>query len=405
MKKLLLLLCLVAFFPVCCRGNAALADTLKRETIFGHDPGSAKGHDLDPIYSRIEKLREELDQRLHDTVPVESRNWWTLLKHGQLHMDDTTVQWPRFLGFCVKVYNWGNIAFNGTDTAYVVGTGKRWKARLVNDYWDDGYALNIDRKMSMLMSGSVYSNLGAYLQYMAVSVGYSIDLTHLITKRPINHKRFEFGFSCARFNAEVYYQENTGGSYIRKFGDYNNGRLFRMAFPGVTMYKYGLNGYYIFNNKRYSYGAAYGFSKIQKRNQGSWMAGFTYTNLDVKLDLRQIDARLMPYLTVPALPYRFHYDSYCLTGGYGHNFVLNPHLLLNLTLMPAVGIAHCYEDSLEGTGSMLAMSGMASASLTYNLKNFFVCAIARGNGNWYRSDRYSFFSPVGTASANVGYRF
>lgn len=372
----------------------------RRETIFGRDPGLATGLERDWA-----RAREYVDTHVLDTTPTTSRNWWQLMKRGRLSMTDTTVEWPRFLKFCVDVYNWGNVAFNGTDTAWVVGTGKRWKARLVNDYWDDGYALNIDRRMSMLLTGRLYASLGAYLQYMAVSVGYSFDLTHALTNRPVNHKRLEFGFSCARFNAEIYYQDNTGGAYVRKFGHYNNGRLFRMEFPGVSMYKFGFNGYYIFNNKRYSYGAAYGFSKIQKKNAGSWMAGFTYTNLDVNLDMRRLNPQLMPYLTVPAENYKFHYRSYCLTGGYGYNFVLNKHLLLNLTLMPAVGLANCYEDSLEGTGSMLALSGVAMGSLTYNLGNFFICGIGRLSGNMYHSDRYEFWSPVGTASANIGIRF
>lgn len=70
-------------------------------------------------------------------------NWWiNRIRSGTHSMADTTVIYPRFVGFCVDVYNWANKAFNYYDSEYVEGTGKRWKARLVNDNWFDSYAMD-----------------------------------------------------------------------------------------------------------------------------------------------------------------------------------------------------------------------------------------------------------------------
>ncbi|MDE5846487.1 MAG: hypothetical protein K2H71_03980, partial [Muribaculaceae bacterium] len=65
----------------------------------------------------------------------ENRNWWYLFRKGKLKMDDPTVKWPKFLGFCVKIYNWGDRVFSSTDPDYVEGTGKKWRARILNDNW------------------------------------------------------------------------------------------------------------------------------------------------------------------------------------------------------------------------------------------------------------------------------
>ncbi len=159
------------------------------------------------------------------TDSIESRDWWNLLKKGQLNLADTTVIYPRFLGFCVNVYNWADKTFNSYDTDYVTGTGRRWKARVVSDNWVDSYYLNIEKKMPVRMMSDLYCNAGAYIQYMAVSVGYSLDMSNIIGNKPSNHKKLEFGFNCARFNAEFHYWENTGGTFIRPFGQFNNGRL------------------------------------------------------------------------------------------------------------------------------------------------------------------------------------
>lgn len=239
------------------------------------------------------------------TDSIESRDWWNLLKKGQLNLADTTVIYPRFLGFCVNVYNWADKTFNSYDTDYVTGTGRRWKARVVSDNWVDSYYLNIEKKMPVRMMSDLYCNAGAYIQYMAVSVGYSLDMSNIIGNKPSNHKKLEFGFNCARFNAEFHYWENTGGTFIRTFGKFNNGRLIKKTFPGAAQKTIGINAYYFFNNRKFAMGAAYNFSKFQKRSAGSAIIGFNYNNLDITMDLNQIPDELKPYLTIDPHIYRF----------------------------------------------------------------------------------------------------
>ena len=67
-------------------------------------------------------------RRAEPTDSIESRDWWNLLKKGQLNLADTTVIYPRFLGFCVNVYNWADKTFNSYDTDYVTGTGAQMES-------------------------------------------------------------------------------------------------------------------------------------------------------------------------------------------------------------------------------------------------------------------------------------
>ena len=150
-------------------------------------------------------------------------------------MTDTTVIYPRFIKFCVDVYNWGDHLFNSYDPEYVVGTGKRWKARIVSDNWVDSYAMTLPRGLHTWMLSDLYSNIGAYLQYMAVSYGYTYDISNMFGGSSTDHKKMEFGFNCARFNAEIYYQENTGGTNLRRFGKYQNGHIIKERFRGLNL--------------------------------------------------------------------------------------------------------------------------------------------------------------------------
>ncbi len=345
-----------------------------------------------------------------DTIPgyrmSESERWWlNRLKAGKLDLNDTTVRYPKFLDFCLGVYHWADKFFNSYDPDYVTGTGKRWKARIVNDNWTSSHQMTFPDKLHMDMLSQLYANMGAYVQYMAVSAGYTFDMNNIAHDKPMDHAKMEFGFNCALFNVDMYYHENTGGTYIRRFGQYKRGEFFKEWFPGVKLYKFGVDATYFFNHKRYSQGAAYNFSKFQKKSQGSWIIGFSYVNNDISFDFTQLPLDLLPYITIPVSTYHFHYRSYALMGGYGFNWVIKPKLLFNATLTPSLGVTHCYEDSLEGARWMPSMNLVGRSSITYNLGNFFFSGIFRFNGQWYRSKVYSLFSAIENFSANIGFRF
>ena len=114
---------------------------------------------------------------------------------------------------------------------------------------------------------------------------------------------------------------------------------------------------------------------------------------------------MLPYLTVPATYYLFHYNSYAFLFGYGFNWVITPKLLFNITAMPSLGASHCFEDSLEGEKWMFSMNIGVRMSFTYNFGNYFFGLIGKMNGHWYRSKTYSIFSSVENFSANIGIRF
>ena len=398
LSKICLILTLSLLIPAAGWG-ANLVDSVRVERLYEETVKvvDAKGNSLnDNILTKVSESPEESD----------NRNWWYLLKKGQLSMQDTTVQWPKFLKFCVGVYNWGDKFFNSYDPDYVVGTGHRWKARLVNDNWFDSYAMNIRKSnLRLRMVGDLYSNLGAYLQYMAVSVGYSVDLNSVFGGKPTDHTRFETNFNCALFNFDLYYTKNSGGTYIRKLNGYNNNRIFKSPFPGVEMSTLGCNLYYFFNNKKYSQGAAYNFSKYQKRSAGSWIAGFNFNNLDITMDFTKLSPDLKPYFPLSTFFFKFHYNSYCLLGGYGYNWVWHPKWIFNITAIPSIGVNLCSEDGSEGKSTLLALNILGRAALTFNHRALFAGLTAKVTGNWYTSGAYSLFNAIEYFGAVIGFRF
>lgn len=344
-----------------------------------------------------------------DTIPDGSkdnnRNWWHLLWKGNLNMQDTTVEYPKFVKFCVDVYNWGDKTFNSYDTTYVVGTGRRWKTRIMFDGWTDSYNMNIDRKMPITLISEPYTSAAIYLQYMAISINYGVDLNNLNFNKPVNHRKFDFGFNCARFNLDIALNTNVGGSYIRTFGDYNRGHLIKEFMPGLKLTSFTTDLYYYFNNFRYANGAAYYFSRIQKKSAGSFILGFTFSYEDISMDFTTLPDNLKPYMTVSEREYVFNYYNYCLLFGYGYNWVINNHLLYNISVMPSVGLLHATEQSSQGSSKLFSLNAKGRMSLTYNKGDFFTCLIAKADGKWYNSKPLSVFSAIENISLSVGVRF
>lgn len=345
------------------------------------------------------------DTAIADSVADTDRNWWHLFKQGKLSLQDTTVEYPRFMKFCVDVYNWADKFFNSYDPEYVLGTGKRWKARLVNDNWTDSYALHFKKnRFNIRMLSDFNVNLGAYLHYMAVSVGYSVDMKTVFGGKKTDHSRFDFNFSCALFSADISYYKSDG-SNIRQFTGYNLNRIVKEDFPGLKMTDFNASIYYFFNNKRYSQGAAYNFSKYQIKSAGSWIVGFTYNNLDLDMDFSTLPDKMKPQYTFENDHLKFHYYSYCVMFGYGFNWVLHPKWLFNITAVPSIGFNHCYEDASDGSGNQLALNVHGRSSLTFNHRQFFTSVIGKITGNWYTSKNLSLFNAIEYFSINVGFRF
>lgn len=356
---------------------------------------------INPVDPEFPKRNNKTDSVAEDT----NRNWWYLFRKGKLSMSDTTVHWPKFLGFCVNVYNWGDRVFSSTDHDYVVGTGKKWRTRILNDNWNDSYYIRFTNKFRSLMSANLHVLAGASIQYMAVSYTYSLDITHMVNGGPINYKKQDFGFNCARFSIDGYYLSNGGGTYVRTFGKYNDHKHIREPFSGVSMTSFGIDGYYFFNGYRYSQGAAYNFSKIQKVSQGCFMAGFAYCNQNIEFDFTKLPEKLKPYMNFEDTHYRFHYNDYNLLFGYGYNCVIDHHWMYNITVIPGFGFNHCYENSADGSAKLLSISGRAMTSFTYNNGNWFAGLQAKVRGNLYHSKSTSLFNTVQSIALSGGIRF
>lgn len=328
-----------------------------------------------------------------------------LLKERRLIPGDSLVRYPRFVEFCLKVYRWAERNFNTYDTTYVVGTGKHGKVRLLSDNWTDGYMFRFRDGNPLIMVSNLYANVGIQANYSILSGSYSIDMNSLFSDRVSKHKKAGFSFTCARLFGEVYYWKNTGGTVIRKFGDTKSLRLGHFDFDGLTFKAFGATALYFFNYKKFSYAAAYNLSNYQRKSAGSWMAGIIGTFYKCDFDFAKLPEEVKEAEALPLSQYDLDYNAVGAIGGYSYNWVINKHLLFNITNLPALGLTFSFSDSTEGRKTLLAMGYRQMLSLTYTNRQFFITGNSSFHGNYFLTKSVGYMSGIENFQISTGVRF
>ncbi len=347
------------------------------------------------------KLAEPFDTTRDDGY------WKRALAHGKLDVNDSSVTYPKVLGFAVKLYRWGDRTFNSYDTAYVVGSGKRWKLMLKNNNWMDSYRGELSAQdFDVMLTSNVSSNFGVQISYMALSLGYALNVNNLISGKRVEHKKWDFSFTCSRIFMEAYYYQDRNEANLRHFGDYDGDLLSRsLKFSGLHRKIYGLYAYYIFNNKRYAQAAAYCFSKYQKRSAGSFLAGINVSHQNIDMDFSTMPPELQATLPDERRDYRFRYRDYNFLVGYGYSWVFHRNWLYNISIAPGIGYRHSFHNSIDGNRNMLAVNYRCKMALVYNHNRFFYGAHLISDGHLYHSSAHRFFNANHNFNLTAGIRF
>ena len=229
---------------------------------------------------------------------------------------DSIAEWGKFPRFCVGVYRWGDKFFNSYDSAYVEGTGCKFNVKIKADSWADYYDFRLPDGVAMSMSSDQSTTIGAYLTYLAVSAGYDINVSNLITGAKRTRSRVNLGFNCSLLSVQWQYVSNDVGTTIKRIGEQGHYESAKIPFEGINTSQWSLEAYYFFNHKRYSQAAAFNYSKIQEKSQGSFYAGLSLSN-----DKYEFDFSGLPEEFLSKLPETWAQNTYNVSTKH-YSFVL-----------------------------------------------------------------------------------
>lgn len=318
---------------------------------------------------------------------------------------DSIAQWGKFARFCVNTYRWGDKFFNTYDSTYVIGTDTKFNVKFKSDSWVDFYRFNMEDDISMNMISDFTTNVGVHLSYLAVSVGYDMNVSKFFNGYEPTRQRLNFSFNCALFSADFFYHRNDVITTITEFKNPLGTMRPNVKFDGISSDVWGVDAYYFLNNKRYSQSAAFNYGKIQRQSQGSWYFGVSYWNM-----LYDFNFGALPDYLKQDLPenwinstYRVNTRTYSLRAGYAYNWVLGPHWLLAISESPTIGYRSGYVNNHSKNN--LALSNLLRFSAVYNRKKLFLGLVGKIYTNLINENESTMIGNLIDLELSVGYRF
>ena len=214
----------------------------------------------------------------------------------------------------------------------------RYKENVVDvDYYQsvDIPATNEHSNWNLCFEPPTASSVGFWVGYRGTGFSYSKSLTKNAgryysfsstgAKYGFNFRLRRFNTQDARFMATDLNQE-TGA-------EMKTDTAFSMPSP-VWIRSVYINGYYVFNGRRYSQAAAYNQSVIQRRSAGSFLAGATW--YQSSFDYADIKNLLFMIIGHGTTRVKVHQAN--LGFGYGYNWVPLRGLVVNAMAMPTVSV-------------------------------------------------------------------
>ena len=302
--------------------------------------------------------------------------------------------------------------FMGCDTNYVTPQKYQMTAQLERSFWHDYYFMRSSvTGNSMTIQSDPSVILGGYVYYSIL--GYGVvwnlnDLGILAGKTNGTSMRQSVVIHTAKFFAE-YYKFNSGkGAEIENVSEFDlTGR--DRTFRGLDSNCDGFSAVYMFNNKRFSWPAAFGANAVQRKSCGSWSIGFQYNHQRINMDKDALPDYLRNDIDSTLLFNNVDYHDYSVSIGYNYNCVLGRNVLLAASVMPNIGyrrsnITEAQEEK-HSILNNLATDLNLRLSLFWNNTKVFSGLIFELHTYDYRKDKFGLTNTYGTLKYMLGFNF
>ena len=321
-----------------------------------------------------------------------------MMNMGTYASDTLTVEQPKEEGWFTRFIN----KFSEVDTNYVEPQHYNWAFMLQSVNTFDYYRLSTpgDNGQSISFAPTLGVRLGPYFGWRWIFLGYTIDLRNISLFSGSRKFEIDGSIYSSRICADVYYRRSVNDYKIRRanFGDnIDTSPLKGVLFDGLNVSITGLNLYYIFNNKHFSYPAAFAQSTCQKVSCGSWMAGVGYTN-----NSSDFEHERMEKLVKERLARNVQLDSGLMFNsiryidinasvGYAYNWVFARNWLFCTSLSLAMGYKKAKGETVKNAYDDMPLN---NTSKGFDFKNFNFDGVGRFGLVWNDTRWYAGASAI-----------
>lgn len=319
-----------------------------------------------------------------------------------------------------KLIDW----FTDCDTAYIEPQKYNLTAMLQNTNTYELYHIKSTRGNEYSFSPEPKIKFGPYFGWRFLVLGYALDFAHL--KNGNKSSELDLSLYTAPLGFDLFYRK-TGSIYkisnVRFAADHNvNTRPLRgIGFDGINVSIMGFNIYYILNNRRFSYPAAFSQTTVQRRSCGSWLCGVGYTRHTLEMDWSKlynlVSNKLGPEVAEKNMDSqlvmtKIKYTDMSVSCGYGYNWVFAHNWVAAASLSLAVGYKKTTGDNDKKTFSFtdfniknFNLDGVSRLGIVWNNTRWYAGASAIMHTYNYRKEKFATNSIFGSVNVYFGVNF
>lgn len=307
-----------------------------------------------------------------------------------------------------KAENIINEKLDSKDSLYVTPNAYNMTIMTQYSYAYEYYRFTSkDNSQSISLRPDNGNKVGLYIGWKWIFLGWSFDMTKNDAKSDIN-----LSFYTAKIGIDLLYRKRDKGfnlsdtkGFVNEYGykirNYDN------SFDGFSTKQKGISLYYIFNNKRFSYPAAYSQTTNQRISAGSFILGLTYSEQTFGFNYSKMDPMLQNSLKDELKFDKVKYKDFSINFGYSYNWVFAKNCLANLSLTPGVGYKNSslkINDSKEFI-SNINFDLITRAAVVYNNSKYYIGASFVSHTYSYRKSKLSVVNGFGTINVYAGFNF
>ena len=252
-----------------------------------------------------------------------------------------------------------NYAKVNYDTEYIGRPDLLWTVKLKGNIGGSQFN-NYGKYAGESMRGKLKSDdmrtIGVEVGYSGLSLGFSINPTS--NSKKYKDEEFTMNYYDNHFGFDVEYQ------HIKSFHGYQNslGERWPVEKGDMKMNNLRINGYYVFNGKRFSLPAVFNSTWVQRRSAGSFFVQANFNTGRIK-----IGDNLDSEHSFASSLNRIDMNAFSLGAGYGYNLVAGKHWLLHATVQPSFMVWNNYKLHTTNSEGQEEVNKMATDRI-----NFFV---------------------------------
>jgi len=347
-----------------------------------------------------------------DTLVQERKSVFSALTNGIVDMTDGIATVVRHTGRKIRKEVKD---FNAIDTTYISPNLYNLAFMLEHSTWYEHYRLgnnSSNDRQSLNFSPTLGTKLGIYFGWRWIFLGYTFDVEDLFggNKNKPKKKEMSLNIYSSKFGVDLYYRKTGSDFKLRSHEGFNlNAPTHKISFDGLESRIKGLNAYWIFNHKKFSYPAVYSQSTNQRRSAGSLMAGFSYSQHRITFDYNKLPPSMLNQLNANLQFSHIKYSDYSIGVGYGYNWVFAKNWVSNLSLLPGIGYKKSRVDDNDFKNEHwtkdINFDLITRAGIVYNNSKYFVGASVVLHTYDYRKPNLSVTNSFGTLRIYAGFNF